>query len=323
MATEDHKTLANFIKNVHSELRLSSAKLGVETAWSEHCQNVDKLSKYAECMEKLAITHWEEHCSDKKYEAISRIKWAVDFSYDYFKRAHMFHQEKEIEIGKKINLSFSTEENVHEPFKLLDVGSCYNPFRRYPFLDVLAIDLYPANKNVHQCDILKVKIGVKSLFDEEMKVIELKKCSFDIVTFCFVLEYIPSSNLRLKACKQAYNLLKTGGLLIITTPDSKHVGANSKLMKCWRYSLACIGFNRIKYEKLPHMHCMAFRKSSHIDIAIRWAALHKEDYMKEVLHIPQDFQKHENISETTNVRRNENEIQSDFLDMPFCNILLE
>ena len=50
-------------------------------------------------------------------------------------------------------------------FKLraLDVGSCYNPFGNVDFMDTSAIDLSPANPNVHKCDFLNCdKVYTKS-----------------------------------------------------------------------------------------------------------------------------------------------------------------
>lgn len=291
MASEEHKYLAQFLKNVHSTLRNNAAVVGAEKAWSDHCLNKNILSMYASYMEKLATTHWELNSSNELSSATSRIKWSADFCYDYFcKHGSDKYYEKEKNIGNGINIEVVTKEIFLKPYKLLDVGSCYNPFKVYDFLDVLAIDLCPANDSVKECDFLNVSIATDTIIDGK-KVIQLQENYFDIITFCFLLEYIPSSELRILACNNAYKLLKVGGVLIINTPDSKHVGANSKLMKNWRYSLAMMGFSRIKYEKYPHMHCMAFRKSLHRDIAARWAILYKEPFMDGSIHIPQDFNK--------------------------------
>ncbi|CAH0677777.1 unnamed protein product [Spodoptera exigua] len=239
-------------------------------------------------MQKLATTHWETNCNSDTSEATSRIKWAVDFCNEYFNN-HLYkkYRDKEILISQNIGLQVDLEESFSDPIKLLDVGSCYNPFNVYKIFDVLAIDLYPANSSVLKCDFLNVDIGNCHLINESSAT-QLQKESFDVITFCFLLEYIPSSELRISACENAYKLLKPGGILIINTPDSKHVGANSKIMKCWRYTLAQIGFNRIKYEKAKFMHCMAFRKSLKKEIAQRWALLYKEPYMEYAIHIPQD-----------------------------------
>ena len=92
-------------------------------------------------------------------------------------------------------------------------------------------------------------------------VISFKLSSFYVVTFSLLLEYLPSSFQRWAACKKACSVLKDEGLLVIITPDSKAAHANSKVMKSWRTALSFLGMERIAYEKLLHVHCMAFRKS--------------------------------------------------------------
>lgn len=87
--------------------------------------------------------------------------------------------------------------------------------------------------------------------------------SFDVVIFCYLLEYLPTPELRLKCCSKAYQLLRKEGLLVIVTPDSKHVCSNAFLYKCWQASLASLGFARVKYEKQQHFHGMVFRKGNH------------------------------------------------------------
>ncbi|XP_068619772.1 S-adenosylmethionine sensor upstream of mTORC1 [Battus philenor] len=289
MATEEHKQLAQYIKEVHSSLRKCSYELGVQKAWFEHCENKEVLTTYAKCMEKLATVHWENNCDDKSNTATSRIQWSTDFCYDYYvNKGYLKFCAREKDISQKINIKLDKFEHFTLPLKLLDVGSCYNPFKKYEFFNVLPIDLYPANNSVYQCDFLKLEIGEKNIL-EHNNVKQLKQDSYDIVTFCFLLEYIPHSDLRIEACIKAYKLLKPGGLLIINTPDSKHVGANAKLMKNWQYTLACIGFSRIKYEKFKHMHCLAYRKCLHKEIAARWATLYKQPFMEYKLNIPQDF----------------------------------
>lgn len=319
MANQDHLLLSQYIKDVHTSLRQTSSELGAEKAWHEHCKNQSKLVKYADYMQKLATTHWENNCASNRSAAFCRIEWTVNYCNNYFtNKEYEKYREKEKVIASKINLSNLEMESFSEPLKLIDVGSCYNPFKKYENYDVFAIDLCPANISVLQCDFLDVPIGTSTII-ECTKVVQLQEQNCDIVTFCFLLEYIPSSDLRVIACKKAHSLLRSGGLLIINTPDSKHVGANCKLMKCWRYTLAKIGFSRIKYEKFRHMHCMAFRKSIHKDIAARWAIIHDESFMKFAIHIPQDFQNHD-IEDK--VQEHHSLVSRlDFKEMPFSDTL--
>ncbi|CAG9568015.1 unnamed protein product [Danaus chrysippus] len=312
MASDEHIELAQYLKNVHTSLRNLSSNIGAEKAWIEHCNNKEVLNKYAQCMQKLATVHWDSNSKSENSGAFSRIKWATEFCEEYFTNSCSVYTRRDMEIAMKINVTLNKEQLFHKPYKLLDVGSCYNPFQIYDFLDVLAIDLCPANESVKQCDFLNVCLGNETIIINN-EVTLLKENSFDVVTFCFLLEYMPTSEQRIKACLNAYKLLKFGGLLIINTPDSKHVGANSKIMKCWRYTLACLGFSRVKYEKFKHIHCMAFRKSLNKEIAVRWATIHKQPYMEFKIQIPQDFLKTQNDNNSEKITVD----VEDFGELPF------
>lgn len=313
MASEEQKALSTFLKEVHSALRNSTSQIGVEKAWKAHSKNTEILKKYAQCMEKLATTYWEHS------ETISRIDWTAKICYEYFiNKTYLHYREQEQNIANKMQLKLNTVESFSEVLKLVDVGSCYNPFKLYNYFDVFAIDLCPANESVLQCDFLDTPIGTRTVI-EDNKVKEIGENSYESVTFCFLLEYIPTSQLRITACQKAYDILKPGGLLTVTTPDSKHVGANSKTMKCWRYAFALMGFSRIRYQKFQHMHCMAFRKCLLKDVAIRWANIHKEPFMEYAIHIPQDFNTNE-ISKNSSQNQVIHHIIDDFQELPFYNM---
>ncbi|XP_060805899.1 S-adenosylmethionine sensor upstream of mTORC1 isoform X2 [Amyelois transitella] len=267
-------------------------------------------------MQKLATNHWDVNYANN-VTATSRITWAFQTCREYFfEKAYFKFRQKEIDIATKLGVTVTQQELFTKPLQLIDVGSCYNPFQIYDCFNVFAIDLCPSNDSVFQCDFLKVATGNDNLVQNN-KVMQLKSCFFDVVTFCFLLEYIPSSEFRINACEKAYHILKPGGLLIINTPDSKHVGANCKIMKCWRYALACMGFTRIKYEKFKHMHCMAFRKALNKDTAVRWATLYKEPYMEYAMNIPQDFQK-ENEDTKVVLLNDVQPSHCDFTELPFA-----
>ncbi|CAH4034732.1 S-adenosylmethionine sensor upstream of mTORC1 [Pieris brassicae] len=317
MASEKHKQLAQYIKEVHNNLRKSAAKVGPNNAWMLHTKNEEVLLTYAKCMQELATTYWEENSANESSLASSRIEWSVKLCTDYFvNEEYIKYRERDIAISKKLYLTLNFVDLFQDPLVLLDVGSCFNPFRAYKLFHVLAVDLCPANDYVKKCDILQVNIGNETIVHDNT-VIQLKEESFHIITFCFLLEYIPSSDLRIKACENAYKLLKPEGILIINTPDSKHVGANCKLMKCWQYTLACLGFTRIKYEKLTHMHCMGFRKALHKDVALRWATIHRRADTDFAIKIPQDYIKREHkFWQSADLKLS----SEDFKDLPFYDL---
>lgn len=307
MATNEHLSLSTQIKRVHRNLRKRTKKHGACSAWKEHIKNKNQLDSYAKAMKELATKFWDSNLKVKDMTRENRIEWSAQFCFDYFHdnkiRNHNREREKRIydqladtdHIGSS-KLSATDNDKCKEKIRLLDVGSCYNPFKEYEEFSVTAIDISPACPDVHSCDFLNTPILQQNESVVESDNITLTTQSYDVVVFSLLLEYMPTSEQRMICCRKAYECLDIEGILIIITPDSKHVGANAKIMKNWRYTLAMMGFTRIKYEKLAHITCMAFRKAVFKEVAVRWAILHKEDYMTNELFIPQDFNDFEDES---------------------------
>lgn len=308
MASDDHLELSYYIKNTHETLRQESKIFGPELAWKKHCEKQDNLRKYALAMKELATKHWQENYNNNNSKAISRIEWIFRICILYFEDEELLkYRRKEEEIGFKINKNFECIDLYVSSNKvnLLDVGSCYNPFSKFDFFNVIPIDIAPANEDVYECDFLNVLLADMFKFQNN-KLIKIKKNYFQVIVFSLLLEYLPSAKQRLSCCQKAYDLLQTEGLLIIITPDSKHVGANAKFMKSWRFLLARLGFSRIKYEKLPHIHCMVFRKSLDVSIAARWSSIYSDGDYYEEMYIPQDFNYVEEKDENVDVAYDSN-----------------
>lgn len=293
MATEEHKKLATIIKDVHESLRVASRQIGPSQAWELHTQNTECLKDYADAMRKLA-TIWEDNSSNCDLLARSRIKWTIDYCMSYFLANGILQEKRDREHRLLESLELdATQCEYHKEtdrIRVLDVGSCFNPFKGLDCFDVTAIDLCPATDTVLEGDFLKINITPSdtTILPVNGKIHSLPANYFNCIVFSLLLEYIPSSEQRLSCCLKAYELLKFEGILIIITPDSQHVGKNAAIMKNWRYTLATIGFNRIKFEKLPHIACMVFRKSIDSRLPKRWAETHKESYMSVSIDIPQD-----------------------------------
>lgn len=301
MASSEHLELSNIIKNAHQSLRNNTKVLGADDAWQKHCADKNMLKEYSEAMRELATKHWEENCNKTQSAAKSRIHWIYDFCCYYFFKEEIFRQRlREKDIAEKINLCLDIDIAAgcfsNKILKVLDVGSCYNPFKIFKCFDVVPIDIAPASEDVFQCDFLNLKIieCCDSIKPEGKQICALPQGAFDVVIFSLLLEYLPCPEQRRLCCINAYKLLSYEGLLIIITPDSKHVGANAKIMKSWRYNLSLLGFSRIKYDKLPHIHCMAFRKSLNIEIASRWVKLQSTQHFYHKMFIPQDFNDFDN-----------------------------
>jgi len=311
MATKEHLILSGQIKEVHKNLRRKCKKIGPINAWNEHLNDKDQLDSYSQAMKQLATKFWDENLNGNEMSNENRIQWSVQFCLNYFQdtKIRNHNREKEKRIYELILDRVEVEvpnlksNDCEQKIRLLDVGSCYNPFKQNDNFSVTAIDISPACPDVHRCDFLNVPI-MESEFVEQTEQNQnsliITSCSYDVVIFSLLLEYMPTSEQRISCCRKAYEILDSEGILIIITPDSKHVGGNAKLMKNWRYTLALMGFSRIKYEKLIHITCMVFRKSLFKDVTLRWAKIHKEDYMTNDLFIPQDFNDFEDNSDDIN-----------------------
>lgn len=288
MASAEHKSCSDFIKSAHQRLREAAKVVGPDEAWLRHLEDEESLRNYAFAMRDLGATHWESSYQNSS-KSISRIQWACQHIQEYFcEKGLLKHRLKEIDVADKIQLEMKSiccyGDIPSSRIKLLDVGSCYNPFRSYSYLEVTPIDIAPASEDVFKCDFLNTDFGSGAVSGHNLKIE-----TFDVVVFSLVLEYLPSPQQRLKFCENAYKLLKFEGILIIITPDSKHVGANAKYMKSWRFILAKLGFMRIKYEKLAYLHCMVFRKSQRIELSERWCHFQKKVQFFDEMVIPQDF----------------------------------
>lgn len=306
MATKEHLILSAQIKDVHKNLRKNAKRFGPTNAWNEHINNKDQLHSYSEAMKLLATKFWDSNLKEKEMSQENRIEWSVQFCLNYFHdtklRNHNREREQRINelLPDSVRMEVPILTDCKDNIRLLDVGSCYNPFKHYENFSVTAIDISPACPDVQYCDFLNTPVLNNEFDNLDEKSLYIASCSYDVVIFSLLLEYMPSSEQRLICCKKAYDILDSEGILIIITPDSKHVGANAKLMKNWRYTLALMGFSRIKYEKLVHITCMVYRKALFKDVTIRWAEIHKEDYMTNDLFIPQDFNDFEDESSDSN-----------------------
>ncbi|EDW59978.1 S-adenosylmethionine sensor upstream of mTORC1 [Drosophila virilis] len=298
MATEEHQRLANIVKSCHDSLRQLTKLYGAERAWQEHTgpHNAKKLAEYADAMQQLAGI-WESNTNKTELQARSRIKWTIDYITKYFYTEGIYLQKRQREqrlLASYNELADSECAYMDEPpdrVRLLDVGSCFNPFGNIPHLEVTAIDLCPApGALVLQGDFLTVDVDA-TLKQPEISNQSVKKLPagyYHCVIFSLLLEYMPSAEQRLLCCQKAYELLGPEGILVIITPDSQHVGKNASIMKNWRFALAKLGLLRVRFEKLPHITCMVFRRAISQHLSQHWASVHREEGICETIRIPQD-----------------------------------
>lgn len=276
MASEEQLAVSEQVKKVHLWLRTRSQEVGADQAWQEHLERKDVLQGYASAMKTLAEKYWAKN-NQAERKTYCRIEWVRTVLVDYFQNGV---REKQI-LKENTRLKIDGTPDIHTgKLKLLDVGSCYNPFKTFEFCETYAIDLCPASPDVKQCNFLDIEVSSDPLWYTD-HVSKIPADFFDVVVFCLFLEYLPAPEQRLNACKTAWEVLKPNGLLLIITPDSNHATANSSLMKSWKLALTQIGFIRFRIEKLKYLYCMAFRKTEYVE-------KYKVELVPEIL-IPQDF----------------------------------
>lgn len=308
---DDHLHLAEVIKDVHDNLRkayVHSFDNG-EDYWEKHKNDKHSRQNYAKAMLKLATSVWD--VSNKNN---TRIDWCFNKWRWYF-----FEGGIERSTARQIRKNtIPIEQNITKPslIQVLDVGSCYNPFKYCKDCVCLALDLTPATPDCFECDFLNVEVSnAYTSLTLETPITKLPGKYFHVVVFSLLLDYLPDYQQRWNCCNKAWTLLTMNGLLLIVTPDSKHQQRNNPMMKSWKSGLENMGFLSVAYEKQTHLHCMAFRK---VCRKKDWSA---DANAAQSFYIPQDFKDYSERKTILSKEQTENEIEAakeQFLELPFC-----
>ncbi|XP_054633508.1 S-adenosylmethionine sensor upstream of mTORC1 [Dunckerocampus dactyliophorus] len=304
---KEQEKLSGVVKNVHRKLRRKYREVGdFDKIWREHCEDEQTLSEYALAMKNLADNHWAVNC-----EGEGRIDWCRSVCQEYFLDGGMKRMLEKDEKSASFatgpteaSASAQTSGSVLSPLtqvgkmRLLDVGSCFNPFMKFDEFLTVGIDIVPAVESVYKCDFLNLQLqrplqlagdSVEAFLRLLHNPIDaLPAQLFHVVVFSLLLSYFPSPYQRWICCKKAHELLELHGLLLIITPDSSHQNRNALMMRSWRVAVESLGFKRYKYVKYSHMHLIAFRKVS----LATTSDLVSRNY-PEMLYIPQDFHSNE------------------------------
>jgi len=208
--------------------------------------------------------------------------------------------------------------------RLLDVGSCFNPFLRFDEFYSIGIDISPAVDTVYRCDFLHLDLGESiqvapdtmetMLHNLPPTITRLPKQSFHVIVFSLLLEYFPAPYQRWICVQKAHDLLMTNGLLIVITPDSAPQHKNQGMIQSWRTAIEGLGFQRCRYEKQTHLHCLAFRRiSSPSSLNLI------SDVNPDMLYIPQDFTVSSPGTASDEAMRSEEEnssLRHNFMELP-------
>ncbi|KAF7707597.1 S-adenosylmethionine sensor upstream of mTORC1 [Silurus meridionalis] len=297
----EQEKLSGVVKRVHRKLRRKYIEVGdFDKIWREHCEDEQTLNEYAFAMKSLADNHWS-----KKRDGEGRIEWCRSVCQEYFMDGGMKMMfEKDMKAVKHAAAASGTSLNPdssspslslrNDKLRLLDVGSCFNPFLKFDEFLTVGIDIVPAVESVYKCDFLNLQLqqplqlatdALNAFLGQLHDPIEtLPAQLFHVVVFSLLLSYFPSPYQRWLCCKKAHELLILHGLLLIITPDSSHQGRHAPMMRSWRMAIESLGFKRYKYVKFSHMHMLAFRK-----VSITTSSDLVSHNYPEMLYIPQDF----------------------------------
>ncbi|XP_051548891.1 S-adenosylmethionine sensor upstream of mTORC1-like isoform X1 [Myxocyprinus asiaticus] len=331
---KEQEKLSGVVKSVHRQLRRKYIEVGdFEKIWREHCEDEQTLSEYAMAMKNLADNHWANKC-----EGEGRIEWCRSVCQEYFQDGGMRRVlEKDEKSARHAaagnNTSVYTPPQPSSPssmfqlerIRLLDVGSCFNPFLKFDEFLTVGIDIVPAVESVFKCDFLNLQLqqplqlasdALDTFLQQLHSPIEaLPGQLFHVVVFSLLLSYFPSPYQRWLCCKKAHELLTLNGLLLIITPDSSHQGRHALMMRSWRVAVESLGFKRYKYVKYSHMHLIAFRKVS----STTSSDLVSRNY-PEMLYIPQDFHTFEDEGFTDSYEPPHSEFEDDQLAWSFAEL---
>ena len=125
--------------------------------WSHLLADSERLRSYSVAMRRLATGRWR---SDG-HEA-SRITWCVQTCREYFGKGHGLEKyllkdlrrvahgnlpivTSDLLPGSEVGAWQVVEETSACPWTLLDVGSCFNPFRAFQDFKITALDIAPAD----------------------------------------------------------------------------------------------------------------------------------------------------------------------------------
>jgi hypothetical protein len=168
-----------------------------------------------------------------------------------------------------INQSFAPPNGV---VRMIDVGSCYNPFGRddatATWLQALPVDLQPATPDVKACDWLKVNVTPACTLTwddlrQASRISDMPPGVADAVVMSYLLSFLPSASLRLRACRNARDCLRVGGALIVVEARRGAHRVNSWPSR-WTTTLEHLGFRRVRLDMMAKSAALVFVREAKV-----------------------------------------------------------
>lgn len=270
------------------------------------------LKKYAEAATKMGDREWVRHGNEwllgetmsffrKNGARKDYVKYIMDTKAPSDLQGDALYAYKQQLIESlELDLMASNNDNESNSFqkiRLLDVGSCYNPLQKIVnetqeshLYDITALDLFPGDPSVLQCDCIDLKITLPNTSPVIVplvppaapersdstgtapavamdQLVSLPAESADVVTMSLVLSYLPTADLRMQMIRNAREILvgpghqgrpHHSGLLIIFEKesifgqDTANQHNHASLVHNWKQAIRGLGFEFVKYRKLYH-----------------------------------------------------------------------
>lgn len=275
---------------VVSEERLWRAATGGEDA-----RSADALSAYAEAAEEVGNRTWVIAAllwCHAEIRAFLREGGAAEAATKSARTAHWrergarMPEAEEAALREAFEKTLNLETGALVPSEwrgadrdrplLVDVGSCWDFFRRFDAsFRVVALDLCPRRDEVLTCDFLGLRIGAP---DEDIvtapvdpggigarRLESLPAGAANAAVLSLVLSYVPTPRQRGEMIRRCREILADDGrgILCIVTPhstDRGHVPHRAlPVLREWRAAIESVGFERVRYERHPSVHCLAYR----------------------------------------------------------------
>ena len=283
--------------------------------WGDTLSGTGELAAYAEAATKMGEKRWVQQANSWIRQSCYRF-FCLGGARKAFAKAAKKPNGNRVDMtgmvlsddlmGIERRIPTDGENPPRSKIRVLDVGACYNPLVEEhcslfsneaavpsDSFDVLGVDLYPANASVLQCDFLNVSISSASSSvqtapasdflsadtEEYRRVVSLPSESYEAVTMCLVLSYLPDPLQRLKMVENARKLLispsnaddsephRTGILVIAEKVSVFGNGPKSRsYINEWRDVIQGAGFDMVSAQILSsagnQAYGMIFRKVS-------------------------------------------------------------
>lgn len=289
----ENRKMFDDITSHHKRLAVATSREG--STWEVAIKSGD-LTTYAGAAEKMKEKEWVQ---------IGHL-WMQDFATEYFineqwkafsmravRRAFKNLHGRGMTPVEREELARQYLPQPCDIVRLIDVGSCYNPFAANKRLQVTALDLCPRHPSVLRCDFLQLAIGppqsepiVEFVVPDGCEgsqtnpagspiLMQLPENCADVVCMSLVLSYLPTYEQRANMVAKARRLLicsegedsrsqchipllppqRRGLLLILEKASILNTTTHSPLLlHCWKRAVANLGFELLTYKVLTAGH---------------------------------------------------------------------